>query len=252
MKHIYLILILWLIIQSNAYCEPDNWNFSINLGGSWPVGEFANKSATDMKAGYAQKGFSFSIDASYPVSNYFSLKGTVFLNNNQVNRLGMYNQLVDRMEKYFSVTNQDQEFISLSVNPWVWNEILVGPLYTIAIGKAYWDFQILGGLNIAYLPQQKFLYQNPANNWLYLHHNLNSVSVSYGILGGTALRLPVSDKVYLRLGIDYYNSQATTRYEEIKVTNEGTVTHIDQLNKGKSNVPIQNISGTIGFVYYLN
>jgi hypothetical protein len=247
-----LISLLCLLLFSNVFGQSDSLYFSLNLGGSFPVGEFAQKTATDLHSGYAQKGFSLSLDAYYPISDKFSLKGTALLNNNPVNRLGMYNQLVDRMTQFFPIVTQDQEFLSMTVNPWVWNGLLVGPVYTITFEKIFWDFQVLGGLNVTYLPQQKLIYENPANNWLYLHHNLNSISFSYGLLGGTAVRFPVSDKVYLRLGIDYYNTRASVRYEEIKVTNQGSTVNIDQLKKGTSIVPIQNISGTIGFVYYLN
>lgn len=247
-----LTLLLCLALFSKVYGQSDGWYFSLNLGGSWPVGEFANKTATDLKSGYAQKGFTLSLDANYPLGNHVSLKGMAFLNNNPVNRLGVYNQLVDMMKQYFTIENSDQEFISTTLNPWVWNGVLAGPVYTVIFKKLLWDFQILGGLNITYLPQQKLIYENPANNWIYIHHNLDRVSLSYGVLAGTAFRFPVADKIFLRLGLDYYNSQASVRFEEIKITNEGTSIHTDQLKAGKSLVPVENISGTIGIIYYLN
>ncbi len=251
MRNIFLIFFFFLI-TTRLFGQSDQWYFSFNLGGSWPVGEFANKTSTDLKSGYAQKGFSLSLNADYAFNSKFAVKGMAFLNNNPVNRLGVYNQLVDRLKQYFPLTNEDLPYLSMSVNPWVWNGILIGPVYTINFTKLFWDFQVLGGLNITYLPQQKLLYENPANNWLYLHHNLNRINTSYGLLAGTAFRFPVSDKIYLRLGIDYYNSRASVKYEEIKLTKEGSVIQTDQLTKGTAIVPIENISGTLGFVYYLD
>jgi hypothetical protein len=247
-----LTTFLCLILYSNLFGQSDNWYFSLNLGGSLPVGEFAKNTTTDLKSGYAQRGFSLSLDANYTLSNNVSLKGMVLLNNNPVDRLGVFNQLVNRMTQYFPIETTDQAFLSMTVNPWVWNGILIGPVYTITLDKILWDFQVMGGLNVTYLPQQKLLYENPANNWFYLHHNLNTVNLSYGLLAGTAFRFPVSDKIYLRLGIDYYNTRASIKYEEIKVTTEGSTSHTDQLGAGTSVVPVENISATIGFVYYLN
>jgi hypothetical protein len=247
-----IVSLLSVFLFSNVSGQSDGWYFSLNLGGSWPIGEFASNTSTDLKSGYAQNGFCLSLDATYPVSEKISLKGMVNLNNNPVDKLAVYNQLVDRMIQYFPIETTDQEFITMTVNPWVWNGILAGPVYTIPIKKIFWDFQVMGGLNVAYLPQQKLIYENPTNNWLYIHQNLNTINVSYGLLAGTAFRFPVSDKIYLRLGVDYYNSRATVKYEEIKVTNEGSTSHTDQLGAGTSVVPIENISATIGFVYYLN
>ena len=249
---IIVLSVLCLLLFSNVFGQSDSWYFSLNLGGSWPVGEFANKTSTDLKSGFAQKGFSLSIDANYPVSNHISFKGLALLNNNPVNRLGIFNQLLYRMTQYFPIETTDQQYLSMTVNPWVWNGVLVGPVYTITLNKIFWDIQVLGGLNVSYLPQQKLIYENPANNWLYIHRNINTISFSYGLLMGTAFRFPVSDKIYLRVGLDYYNSRAQIRYEEIKVTNEGSSANIDRLKTGKSIIPVENISGTIGFVYYLN
>jgi len=246
-----LVLLFFLGLSSGLFGQSDNWFFSLNLGGSWPVGAFA-KNTSSLNSGFAQQGFSLSIDANYPLDDRFSLKGMVLLNNNPVNRYWQLNQLVNRMTQFIPVSAQDQQYVSLNVNPWVTNGLLVGPNYTFTFDKFLLDFQVLAGLDVAYLPQQKLLYQNPANNWLYIHQNLNTVSFSYGLLGGTAIRFPVSDKIYLRLGIDFYYSRALLKFQDIQVTKEGATTVIDQLNRGKYALPIENISGTIGLVYYLN
>jgi hypothetical protein len=247
-----LLLLLCLGLSSSLFGQSDNWYFSLNMGGSWPIGTFAGNTATDPNAGFASTGFSLSLDANYPLNDNHALKGMALLNNNPVNRYWQLTQLVSRMTKFFPISTQDQQYLSMTVNPWVYNGLLFGPVYTIPFDKILWDFQALGGLNVAYLPQQKLLYQNPANNWLYIHHNLNSVNVSYGLLAGTAVRFPVSDKIYLRLGIDFYYSRASLRYEELRVTKDATTTITEHLSAGNYSVPIENISGTIGLVYFLN
>lgn len=245
-------LLLCLVLSSSLFGQSDNWFFSFNMGGSFPIGTFASSTPSNPNAGFAQRGFTLSLDANYPISENLSLKGMALLNNDPVNRFWQLTQQVNRMTQYFPITTQDQQYLSMTVNTWVWNGLLFGPNYTLTFDKFYWDFQALAGLNVAYLPQQKLLYQNPANNWLYIHHNLNSVNLSYGLLAGTAVRFPVSDKIHLRIGIDYYHSQATLKYEEIKVTKDASNSIIDHLNVGSYKVPIENISGTIGLVYYLN
>lgn len=251
MKKIYLFL-FYFVLSFSLSGQTDEWFFSLNLGGSWPLGAFAKNTSTDQNGGFAGKGFSLSLDANRPVSDNLAFKGMALLNNNPVNRNWMVTNLVSRMSQYFPFDSKDQQFLSMTVNPWVSNGLLIGTVYTITFDKFLWDIQALGGLNVAYLPQEKLLYQNPANNWIYLHRNTNSVSFSYGLLAGTALRFPISEKVYLRVGFDYYNSRATINYEEQKVTKDESAIHVDQLGAGKSVVPIETISGTIGFVYYLN
>lgn len=239
-------------LPSSLFGQTENWFFSLNLGGSLPIGSFARNTPSDPNAGFAGRGFTLSLDANYPIGENLSFKGMALLNNNPVNKYWELTQLVNRMTQYFPISTQDRQYLSMDVNPWVNNGLLFGPNYTISFDKVFWDFQALGGLNVSYLPQQKLLYQNPANNWLYIHNSLNTVNVSYGLMAGTAVRFPVSDKIYLRIGVDYYNSQAKIKYEEIRVTKGTSTTIIDHLAAGDYRVPIQNISGTIGFVYYLN
>jgi hypothetical protein len=107
-------------------------------------------------------------------------------------------------------------------------------------------------LNVAYLPQQKLLYEKTVNNWFYLDRNTTSTSFSYGLLAGTAFRFPVSDRLNLRVGVDYYRSKASISYEQIRVTKQGETVVTEKLGNGSGSVPIETISGSIGFVYYLN
>ena len=134
----------------------------------------------------------------------------------------------------------------------MWNGLLAGPVYTVNINRIYWDFQLMGGLNVAYLPQQKLSYEKPADNWFYLDRNTTSTSISYGLLAGTAFRFPVTERLNLRVGFDYYRSRASVPYEQIRVSKAGETVVTEKLGSGSTTVPIEMISASVGFVYYLN
>jgi len=132
------------------------------------------------------------------------------------------------------------------------NALLVGPVYTITLGRAYLDFQIEGGVNVTYLPQQKLQYNNPSNLWFYLDQNSNSTDVSWGVLAGTAFRFPVSPRLNLKVGLDYFRSTANLKYEQVQMAEQASPVMSQTLGSGSSTIPIQMVTGTIGFVYYLN
>ena len=159
--------------------------------------------------------------------------------------------LATRMAPYLTVAGAESEWLSMRTNNWLWNSLMVGPVYTINLDKFSWDLQCLGGMNVTYLPQQKMLFQNPANNWFYLDRNTTASSVSYGLSAGTAFRFPLSDRVNLKIGVDYFQSSATVKYEQIKVTSVNQSQTVQTYNSGTYSVPIKTITGTIGFVYYL-
>lgn len=250
MKNITLLFI-GLVFSTSLFGQTENWYFSLSMGVSMPQGLFAEINTLNEEAGFAEKGFALSLDASYPVGDHWALKGMVLLNSNPVNRNGMGTMLESRMNEYFTVSEEDRDYLKLSVNSWMTNSMVFGPVFSINFNKFYWDFQALGGMNVAYLPQAKLTYENPVNNWSYIQRNTTSTSVSYGLVAGTALRFAITENVNLRLSVDYFYSQATVKYEELRVTKDGATSKTEILNSGSTLNPIQSISGTIGFVYYL-
>jgi len=248
------VVFVFILFSISAYCQTDNWYFSLSMGGSLPMGTFKQTDLSDPKSGYAQNGFALIMDATYPVSDHWGLKGMALMNTNPVDRNGLGTKLETRMQAFYPVIAEtDRPYLSLIVNSWMWNAVLAGPVYTINFDRIFWDFQVLGGMNVTYLPQQKLLYEKPANSWLYLDRNTSTINVSYGLLAGTAVRFPVTNRINLRVGVDYYHSQASVPYEQIRVTKLGTTEQTtEKLGSGSATVPIDMLSATIGFVYYLN
>ena len=248
------VLSVFIVLSISVYSQSDNWYFSFSMGGSWPTGTFLKTNTDNQESGYAKNGFALLLDATYPISDHWGLKGTAFMSTNPIDRNGLGTKLEGRMNAaYILVPDADRGYLSLKVNSWMWNAVLAGPVYTINFDRIFWDFQVLGGMNVTYLPQQKLLYEKPSNNWLYLDRNTSTINVSYGLLAGTAVRFPVTDRINLRVGVDYYRSQASVPYEQIRVTKLGTTEQTtEKLGSGSATVPIEMLSATIGFVYYLN
>jgi len=244
---------LFIVLSISAYSQSDNWYFSFSMGGSWPMGTFSKTDIGNSGSGYAKNGFALLLDATYPMSDHWGLKGMTLMSTNPIDRSGLGSKLETRMNGYsITVPDADRQYLSLDVNSWMWNALLVGPVFTIKFDHIFWDFQLLGGMNVAYLPQQKLSYDKPANNWYYLDKNTTTTSVSLGVIAGTAFRFPVTDRLNLKVGVDYYRSSAMVKYEQIKVSHPGQTILTQTLGSGETKNPIEMLSGSIGFVYYLN
>jgi len=235
-----ILFLFFTILSFSLAGQESKWFFSLNMGGSFPIDK-----------DFAQNGFSLSLESNYLINNNFSFKGMALLNTNPVKRLPLWNRLVTRMNEHFPIDIQDRQFLSMTVNPWLTNSLMVGPVYTFILGNAKLDFHALGGLTVVYLPRPTFTYQNPANNWIYVRHGLNSTDFSYGLLAGTALRLPMSERFDFRISVNYFQSHSIGRYEELRITKDASSTVTEQVFTGESSVPIKLIDATLGFVYYL-
>ncbi|MCX6228461.1 MAG: hypothetical protein NTV75_04690 [Bacteroidia bacterium] len=246
----YLLILGFISCCSLSQAQYNNWYFSFSMGGSWPKSTYANSLASDKSSGYAEKGFSLVIDATFPLNDHWGLKGMTLINTNTVDNDGMQKLLTARVPSVISAN--DPSKFSYTSNPWMWNALLGGPVYTLNLGRFYWDLQLLGGLNLTYLPQQKLQYNDPANKWYYSDTNSTSMNSSFGILAGTAFRFPISQQLNLKLGFDYYRSDAKVSYQQTRTSQQADGVNTEVLAKGSYSIPLRMITGTIGFVYYLN
>jgi hypothetical protein len=250
MRKPWFVLVL-LTISTTLAAQPDNWYFSLSMGGCWPIGSFANSNPDLEEHGFARKGFALNLDATYPFNEHWGLKGVVMLNSNPTDRNGMGTMMEQRMVDQVPFTETERDNLTLSVNSWMSNSMLFGPVYSFNFDRFAWDFHLMTGMNVAYLPSQKLLYEHSSKTWEYLQRNTNSVNISLDLLAGTAFRFKVSEKTQLKLAFDYQQSKSKTSYEELKTTilngNKETV----KLNSGNVYVPKQVVMASIGFVYYL-
>jgi len=247
------VLLVFIALSVSAYSQSDNWYFSFSMGGSWPAGTFKQTDIKNLESGYAKNGFSLAVDATYPLTDHWGLKGTALLSTNPIDLNGLGTKLEARMNQAsISVTGTDRDFLSLKANSWMWNSLLAGPVYTISFDRVFWDFQVLGGMNVIYLPQQKLSYNKPANDWSYLDSNTTTTNISYGLLAGTAFRFPVTSRINLKVGFDYFRSRAKIQFEQNKFTQQGQTLVTEKLGGGSVVIPIEMMTATIGFVYYLN
>jgi len=250
MRNLLLVFVL-LLLSVRLYAQPDNWYFSITMGGCLPVGSFANTDPAKTDAGFARKGFALNLDATYPVSSHWGLKGMVILNSNPVDRNGMGTMMENRMKKLVPFTETERPNLTLTTDSWMSNSMVFGPVYSLNFKRFSWDFQAMAGMNIAYLPNQKLLYKYSSGSWEYLQHNTNSVSVSLDLMAGTAVRFNVSEKVQLKVAFDYQHSKAKNNFDELKSTKLNGIITTSTLNTGTTDVPKQVVMGSVGFVYYL-
>lgn len=250
MRNILFALVL-LLLSGKLSAQPDNWYFSLSMGGCWPIGSFANSNPDMEENGFALKGFALNLDATYPLSSNWALKGVVMLNSNPVDRNGMGTMMENRMKKQVPFAEAERDNLILTVNSWMSNSMLFGPVYTINFDGLAWDFHVMTGMNVAYLPNPKLLYKHSSGSWEYLQRNTNTTNVSLDLLAGTAFRFKVSEKVQLKLALDYQRSKSNTKFEELKSTKVNDVITKEILNTGNTIVPKQVVMGSIGFVYYL-
>lgn len=252
MKKITLLFTALLLITT-AKAQPEEWHFTLSMGLSFPLGTYADESPEQKDAGYAEQGFSMALGANYQLTDNWSLTGNFLLGSNPVNENSVGNKLEQAMRNYYNLTAEEINFLTFDVDYWLLSNMMVGPKYTINFERVKWDFQALGGVNLTYVPNQQLVYDNPNNEWYYLSRNVDKTSFAFSYLAGTALRFDVNAKLNLRVGVDFYHSQAEITVEELRIDKQLIPGNsIETLNKHSTTIPIHTLNTSIGFVYYLD
>lgn len=250
MRHIWCSFVL-LFLTFSVSAQPESWYLSLSMGGCLPIGSFANANPSSAENGFAMRGFALNLDATYPLSNHWGIKGMVMLNSNPVDRNGMGTLMENRMKKQVSFTETERPSLTFSVNSWMSNSVIFGPVYSLNFNKLAIDFQVMTGMHVAYLPNQNLLFSNPNNDWEYQQRNTNPIHISLDLLAGTAVRFPINDKIQLKVAVDYQMSKIKNDYEELRMNYLGTTYSVDYLGSGSSSVTNGVVIGTVGFVFYL-
>lgn len=250
MRKLFFLLVL-LSLSTALSAQPDNWYFSLSMGSCWPIGSFASSDPSMEDNGFARKGFGLNLDATYPFNEHWGFKGVVMLNSNLIDRSGLGTMMEYRMIEQVPFTEEERDNLTLSVNSWMSNSMLFGPVYSFNFDRFAWDFHVMTGMNVAYLPSQKLLYEHSSKTWVYLQQNTNTVNISLDILAGTAFRFKVTEKTQLKLAFDYQQSKSKNSYEELKTTINNDNKTTEHLNSGDIYVQKQVMMASIGFVYYL-
>lgn len=248
-RFLFPILLLFLTLTASA--QPESWYLSISMGGCLPMGSFANANPTSGDNGFATRGFAFNLDATYPLSSHWGIKGLVMLTSNPVDRNGMGTLMESRMKKQVSFSEAERNYLTLSVNSWMSNSILLGPVYSLNFDKFAIDLQVMAGMHVAYLPNQNLLFSNTNNDWDYQQRNTNPLNISLDLLAGSAVRFPITDKIHLKVAVDYQTTRIKNNYEELRMNYLGTSYSVDHLGTGSNNVTKDVLTGTVGFVFYL-
>lgn len=246
---LYSIVLLFVTLSVSA--QPESWYISISMGGCLPLGSFANANPSTGDNGFATKGFAFNLDATYPLNSHWGIKGLVMLTSNPVDRNGIGTLMESRMKKQVSFSEAERNNLTLSVNSWMSNSIVLGPVYSLNFNKVSVDFQLMAGMHVAYLPNQSLMFSNPDNDWDYQQRNTNPINISLDLLAGTAVRFPITDKVHLKVAVDYQKSKIKNSYEELRMNYLGTTYSVDYLGNGSNTLAKDIVTGTVGFVFYL-
>jgi hypothetical protein len=178
----------------------------INSGISIPTGKFASKQLFDEKAGFAEEGYHFGIDAIFILDKHFGVCGSIKAGSNPLDVQGIANGFAATYGGTFTVSAQR------------WNHagVYIGALVTVPIKKLSIDFRIMPGMVNFFYPRVTA----ESSQYIYTLESLPSRVI--GFLAGGSIRYPLSKK--FSTAVNFETMRSKNAFELVSDVNGNTNT----------------------------
>lgn len=237
-----IILIFILTLPILTIAQKNELMLGLSIGGSVPMGDFANNEISLSDEGYivtngqfAKTGLAFDFSASYRLGYYFGFAGRILGGTNKIDLSG-YNDLIDQQ-----LGNSDNDLI-VSSKGWGNGGVYLGAYLIIPVNQLYIDARIMAGYLSLFSPQYNYLlYEDGELTQEYVQEKYSAGSFSYDM--GLGLKYKFADNKFLLLNGDYV--AAHIKKDAIKtvnpITQDPVTTNMD--------IQYQNLTFTIGLGY---
>ncbi|KAA2243023.1 porin family protein [Chitinophaga agrisoli] len=192
-------VLLTSVLSVQAQNKKDARSFIGITGGlSLPGGDYSKGDYNNDQSGFAKTGFNIGVTGAYYFKHsHFGIGGIL-----SYTHYGFKNAqgLADGYKEAFDV---DSSTVYIKGNNQTIN-ILVGPYYTVPLGKLSLDFRLLGGLVNATLPGNEVYLEDGLDNRL---KQDKSTASAFGWQGGAAIRYTIVPHIGVFAGVDYFYSK---------------------------------------------
>ena len=237
MKNFLLALLLSALSAATfAQSAIQKSSFTIGLGPSFPIGDFASKNAGDDRAGLAATGFHVNLGYQYQFSQYV---GAILLLNGRTHGIAK-----DALR--ISVPDGSGASASASATTWKMGSILAGlsQSFPLTNSKAFAiEFREAAGVQFTSSPEINVNYNIPGVGSAAGNQDAQS-GTSFGLLLGMGFKYQLSDKLGLKLYGDFNGSNA--HFKAFTVTTGDVITIVPASKQNTGTIDV-GVGLTVGF-----
>lgn len=230
MKHAILLGLIGAFSLGKLQAQTKPTAFLELVGGINTVsGSFGSNTYSNAQSGFAKAGAVFGLQGAVFLSKHWGVGATLSQADYGVNTFA----LADGYREDFDV----DEATAVSKH-YTFTNALVGPYYTIGLGKLQLDIRGLIGVSAATLPALRVMLEDQST---FTQNKATATALAYQL--GIGLRIPVVKRLGVSVRADYFGTQPTfeVSYNNLN-TNAGR-----QINRLQPSV--QSLNATAGICY---
>jgi len=241
MKKSIITTSLLLLLSPFLYGQQ---NFAgISFGTSIPLDDYA-KAGDLSKDGYARTGASIQFDAAYFPVSYLGVGGLFGFGSNHEIKDSLMQDIIDYVIQNARTVIEIPDDADITYGSGFWNYInlFLGPhLSARPTQRLYLDLRILAGISIIKPPDHELIILFDDTE---IYSRVSNSKMAFGYMAGAGLRFKINNIIALKLGIDYFRSNAGFNFEFDLF--KGTAEEIEPIH---SSYKIKALEITAGLAY---
>ena len=247
MTRIRTIFIILIVPGFAFQIQAQNESFlGLTLGTAMPQGTYAEKEYKTEGAGYANTGFLFTFDGTIFPDDYLGIGATVTYGSNNPDKKKYKADLINDVLGRYPGLEDFEENIKFDYGVWKYLNFHIGPAVTIPAGPLNFDLRILGGLSLAWAPDQNFQIFDDTEEQLFSRNIQEKAVPTLGFTAGAGIRYALKGGYVLRFLAEYSNCKPTITTTESIV--DAIVEDQEPLETEVA-MPIKNIQLSFGIAY---
>lgn len=180
--------------------ELNRLSIDISGGPSIPLGDFAAKSISNLRSGYAKTGAYFEIRAAYMVWKYFGFTASYRMQANKLDHDAFYDDIRPTVSSTYAS-------MKLETGTWKLGSFLIGPCFRIPFNstkRTFFEAHSMVGNGSLYAPKIESRVATQGSGQYSIHRSQESMTIT-GLtsLTGCSFRRIVTPCISLNAGIDF-------------------------------------------------
>ncbi len=243
-QHLFIIL---LVIAFANHIQAQNESFlGLTLGAAIPQGIYAEKEYKTEGAGYANTGFLFTFDGTVFPDDYLGVGATITYGSNNPDKTKYKEDLTNDVLGRYPELEESENSIKFDYGVWKYLNFHIGPAVTIPAGPVNFDLRLLGGLSLAWAPDQNFQIFDKNEEQIFSRATSEKAVPTIGFTAGAGIRYALKGGYVLRFIAEYSNCKPNITTTESIVD---AIIEDQEPVETEVAMPIKNVQLSFGIAY---
>lgn len=202
-------LLITALLFSGIVSAQQNF-IGLAMGGSIPLGDYAHTTEAN-QTGYALSGFSLNFIGDYYFMKILGIGATATFGMNGTDEQELQSDWISYLENLHDITIPPDADVRFITTQWTYVNLFVGPVVSFPLKRISFELKAQGGMSFITPPKRDLYISYDGDE---ITSSSSGSNVAFGYLLGAGIQYRPNDTYGIRVGADYFASEAKLNLEQ--------------------------------------